>query len=49
MQHGRIVEQAPAHDLFLRPQHPYTCHLLASAPTMRTDRNQPLASISQSR
>jgi peptide/nickel transport system ATP-binding protein len=46
MQHGRIVEQAPAHDLFLHPQHPYTRRLLASAPTMRTDRTQPLASIS---
>jgi peptide/nickel transport system ATP-binding protein len=49
MQHGRIVEQAPARDLFLHPQHPYTRRLLASAPTMRTDRSQPLASIAQSR
>jgi peptide/nickel transport system ATP-binding protein len=46
MQHGRIVEQASAQNLFLHPQHPYTRRLLASAPTMTTDRTQPLASIS---
>jgi peptide/nickel transport system ATP-binding protein len=46
MQHGRIVEQASAHDLFLNPQHPYTRKLLASAPTMQTDRTLPLATIS---
>ena len=49
MQHGHIVEQATAHDLFLNPQHPYTRKLLASAPTMQTDRSQPLASLAQSR
>ncbi len=45
MQHGHIVEQAPARELFLSPQHPYTRRLLASAPTMRTDRTQPLATL----
>jgi peptide/nickel transport system ATP-binding protein len=45
MQRGRIVEQAATRDLFLSPQHPYTRQLLASAPTMHTNRNQPLASI----
>jgi peptide/nickel transport system ATP-binding protein len=44
MQHGRLVEIAPTLDLFRSPQHPYTRRLLASAPTMETDRNQPLAS-----
>jgi peptide/nickel transport system ATP-binding protein len=43
MQHGRIVEQAPTLDLFRNPQHPYTRRLLASAPSMATDRTQPLA------
>ena len=43
MQRGRIVEQAPAADLFQHPQHPYTRQLLASAPTMHTDRARPLA------
>jgi peptide/nickel transport system ATP-binding protein len=46
MQHGEIVEQAPTPQLFRAPQHPYTRSLLASAPTMQTDRNKPLASIS---
>jgi peptide/nickel transport system ATP-binding protein len=44
MQHGRLVEIAPTLELFRNPQHPYTRRLLASAPTMKTDRNQPLAS-----
>jgi len=45
MQHGRIVEQAPTRALFAAPQHPYTQRLLASAPTMHTDRTHPLASL----
>jgi peptide/nickel transport system ATP-binding protein len=43
MQHGQIVEQAAARELFLAPQHAYTRRLLAAAPTMRTDRERPLA------
>jgi peptide/nickel transport system ATP-binding protein len=43
MQKGLIVEQAPAATLFQSPQHPYTKRLLASAPTMHTDRSVPLA------
>ena len=43
MQHGRIVELAPATALFHSPQHPYTRRLLASAPTMHTNRFEPLA------
>jgi peptide/nickel transport system ATP-binding protein len=45
MQDGRIVEQAGTLDLFRSPQHPYTRRLLASAPTMTSDRSQPLASL----
>ncbi len=45
MQHGQIVEQAPSHQLFHAPQHPYTRKLLASAPTMHTDRSRPLATL----
>jgi peptide/nickel transport system ATP-binding protein len=45
MQHGHIVEQAPAGQLFRSPEHPYTRRLLASAPTMRTDRSRPLATL----
>jgi peptide/nickel transport system ATP-binding protein len=43
MQQGVLLEQAPTADLFRNPQHSYTRKLLASAPTMRTDRSQPLA------
>jgi peptide/nickel transport system ATP-binding protein len=45
MQRGEIVEQAPVGELFGAPQHPYTRRLLASAPTMKTDRSRPLASV----
>jgi peptide/nickel transport system ATP-binding protein len=45
MQHGCIVERAATLDLFRKPQHPYTRRLLASAPTMATDRSSPLASL----
>jgi peptide/nickel transport system ATP-binding protein len=44
MQRGEIVEQASVRELFGAPQHPYTQRLLASAPTMKTDRTKPLAS-----
>jgi peptide/nickel transport system ATP-binding protein len=44
MQRGEIVEQASVRELFSAPQHPYTRRLLASAPTMKTDRSLPLAS-----
>jgi peptide/nickel transport system ATP-binding protein len=43
MQHGRIVEQTGTRELFANPQHAYTRRLLASAPTMATDRTRPLA------
>jgi peptide/nickel transport system ATP-binding protein len=45
MRQGRLVETGPAREMFLRPQHPYTRRLLASVPTMRTDRTQPLATL----
>jgi peptide/nickel transport system ATP-binding protein len=45
MRHGEIVEYAPAREIFANPQHPYTRQLLASAPTMQTDRTAPLAAF----
>jgi peptide/nickel transport system ATP-binding protein len=45
MQHGRIVEIATTQELFTNPQHAYTRKLLASAPTMTSDRARPLASV----
>jgi peptide/nickel transport system ATP-binding protein len=35
LQHGKVVEQGPAEDVLLRPQHPYTRALLAAVPTMQ--------------
>ncbi|WP_452124460.1 ABC transporter ATP-binding protein [Fodinicola feengrottensis] len=37
---GRLVEQAPAAELFTDPRHPYTVGLLASVPRT-TDRPRP--------
>ena len=37
---GRIVEEGPADDLFLRPNHPYTIALLAEIPRLDTRRRQ---------
>ena len=37
MHRGRIVETAPAHRLFLDPQHPYTRTLLSSVPVAGRD------------
>ncbi len=45
MQHGGIVEQGPANEIFCRPVHAYTRRLLASVPTMRTERSLPLATL----
>jgi peptide/nickel transport system ATP-binding protein len=45
MQHGEIVEHASTTELFRNPGHPYTRRLLASAPTMHTNRSLPLATL----
>jgi peptide/nickel transport system ATP-binding protein len=43
MRHGEIVETGAMYDVLTRPQHPYTKSLLASVPTMQTDRHKPLS------
>jgi peptide/nickel transport system ATP-binding protein len=48
MRHGEMVEQGTAAQVLMRPQHEYTRNLLASAPTMSTDRDRPLASMVRS-
>jgi peptide/nickel transport system ATP-binding protein/peptide/nickel transport system permease protein len=42
---GRIVEELDVSTLVAGPAHPYTAALVASVPTMETDRARPLASI----
>ena len=42
---GRIVEELDVATLVAGPAHPYTAALVASVPTMDSDRAQPLASI----
>jgi peptide/nickel transport system ATP-binding protein len=43
MRHGQIVETGTVGQVLTQPHHPYTRSLLAAVPTMRTDREQPLA------
>jgi len=43
MKRGEIVEMGLVGEVLGRPQHAYTRQLLAAAPTMRTDREKPLA------
>ena len=45
MRAGRLVETGPCARLLTAPQHPYTRSLLAAVPTLRTDRNRPLAMV----
>jgi len=45
MRQGEIVEQGSVEQVLTRPQHAYTRNLLASAPTMSTDRERPLATM----
>jgi peptide/nickel transport system ATP-binding protein len=42
---GRIVERAPARQIFEAPQHPYTWGLLKSIPRLDTPRNEELVPI----
>jgi peptide/nickel transport system ATP-binding protein len=45
MRHGEIVEQGGVQQVLTQPQHAYTRSLLASAPSMQTDRDKPLATV----
>jgi peptide/nickel transport system ATP-binding protein len=45
MRKGQIVESGAVRDVLTRPQHDYTRSLLAAVPTLRTDRETPLAMI----
>jgi len=43
MRYGEIVEQGGVREIFGSPQHAYTRSLLASVPSMTTDRGRPLS------
>ena len=45
MRAGQIVEEGPCRELLTRPRHAYTKSLLAAVPTLRTDRERPLAVV----
>ncbi len=45
MRAGKVVETGPSARLLTAPEHPYTWSLLAAVPTLRSDRNQPLAKV----
>jgi len=45
MRSGEIVEQGTVEQVLTRPMHAYTRRLLASAPTMTTPRDKPLATM----
>jgi peptide/nickel transport system ATP-binding protein len=42
---GRLVEMAPTHELFARPEHPYTVALMESIPRIELPSHTPLHSI----
>ncbi|PZO04616.1 MAG: microcin ABC transporter ATP-binding protein [Hyphomicrobiales bacterium] len=41
MEKGRVVEQGPAADILLRPQHPYTQMLIAAVPSLKPADRKP--------
>ena len=45
MRHGEVLESGPARQVLTEPRHVYTQSLLAAVPTLRTDRNEPLAMV----
>jgi peptide/nickel transport system ATP-binding protein len=45
MRAGEVVETGSCARLLTAPQHAYTRSLLAAVPTLRTDRNRPLAMV----
>jgi peptide/nickel transport system ATP-binding protein len=46
MRRGVLLEKGTRDQVFLHPGHPYTRSLLGAVPTLHSDRNQPLATLS---
>ena len=46
MRQGQVLESGFTQQVLTRPQHAYTKSLLAAVPTLRTDRERPLATLS---
>jgi peptide/nickel transport system ATP-binding protein len=45
MRSGQVLENGVAREVLTQPRHPYTKSLLAAVPTLRTDREKPLAMV----
>ncbi|MGP8252257.1 MAG: hypothetical protein ACLQHF_09500 [Terracidiphilus sp.] len=45
MRGGLALEEGPSAQMLTRPQHDYTKSLLAAVPTLKTDRDKPLAVV----
>jgi len=45
MRHGLLLEEGPKTAIFQSPQHAYTRSLLWAIPTLRTDKDRPLATL----
>jgi peptide/nickel transport system ATP-binding protein len=48
MRAGQVVESGSCERILTAPENPYTRSLLAAVPTLRTDRNRPLAMVAGS-
>jgi len=48
MRAGQVVETGSCAQILTAPEHPYTRSLLAAVPTLKTDRNRPLAIVGDS-
>jgi peptide/nickel transport system ATP-binding protein len=47
MRSGQVLERGPSALVLAHPEHTYTRSLLGAVPTLRTDREQPLATLSR--
>jgi peptide/nickel transport system ATP-binding protein len=48
MRQGQVLESGSVRQVLTQPEHPYTKSLLSAVPTLRTDRDKPLAMVNGS-